>query len=325
MIKIINECNELIFEHHVGSVLINTNTTYSDIDLFRVYKNDLFLIDLCDWDKSLVRDIASNYFSDSSLHYADYNKIGGNISTHKTDITSISILNLLNELTTKTDGNPALLSKLISHLYAVKYNLILEIKNQELYNYYIDWLQSPGIAGLFWYRAKKMLWATLSSLPDRNKNWSQEFDGSPEHIQMRKEWMSYDQVYPTVDKILGYDSVNFRRIAQTILVATCVLTDNKTITDQEKIYLKKLREKSLTFEEYKQLKIYIWKEFRKAVEDMYQTYYLGRGYSIEEAKQKNIYGITAFFNFLSKVSNTQRLSIDNNFNVIPSIDTGKIR
>jgi hypothetical protein len=305
-------------------MLIDTNSTNSDIDLFKVYKNDFFLIDLCDWDKSLVMDIASNYFSDPSLHYADYNKIGGNISTYKTDITSISILNLLNELTTKKQGNPALLSKLLSHLYAIKYNLILEIKNQELYNHYLDWLQSPGIAGIFWNRAKKMLWSLLNSLPDRDKNWSQDFNGSPEHIQMKNEWLSCEQPFPTVDKTLGYDTVSFRRVAQSILVAISVLTD-KTISYQEKIYLKKIKEGSLTFEEYKQLKTYIWKEFRKAVEDMHQSYYLGRGYSIEEATQKNIYGVTAFFNFLSKVSNTQRLSIDNNFNAIPSIDTGKIR
>jgi hypothetical protein len=304
-----NECNDLIFEHYVGSVLIDNSSTDSDIDLFRIYKNEFVIIDSGIWHETAVMDIALRYCNTNALHYMK--------SEEKLDVTNISILKLLDLLSCQDtkDVDISMLSRAVSHLYAIKYNLILEIKDQELYNLYIDWLKSPAISGIFWDRIKQVFWGSLDSLPDKEKNWSQKFDGSQEHSQLREQWLMYNKKYPVVDEKVGYDTVNCKRIIQDILIATCILTPNKIITNEEKQYLNRIREGSLPFKEYKQVKSHVWKQFRTAVESMTQAYYLGEGYSIEEARQKNMFGVESFFNFLAKISNTRALSVDNNLNI----------
>jgi hypothetical protein len=307
---ITNEYNELIFEHYVGSKLIDNCSENSDIDLFSVYKNDLVIVDPGLWEDSTLLDIAINNVNTSVIHY---DKLVENVNL---DVTNVSILDLLNNLSSSKIENSAHLSKIVSHLYAVKYNLISEIKNQELFNLYVDWLKTPTNSGLFWYKIKTAYWARLSSLPDRENNWSQEYDSSDKHTQMKKDWEQYDSTWPVVDNRIGYDGILSKKIIQSILIATCVLTPNKIITTEEKQYLNKIREGLLSFEDYKVVKSYVWKKFRSVSDTMTQCYYLGEGYSIEEAKQKNMYGIESFFKFLSKVSSTKVLSIDNNLNTI---------
>ena len=304
-----NECNDLIFEHYVGSVLIDNTSAESDIDLFRIYKNEFFIVEPGIWLDTTVMHIASRYCNGEALKYRK--------PAENSDIINTSILNLLDVLTCQTVEvtNISMLSQVLSHLYAIKYNLILEIKDQELYHLYVDWLKNPAISGIFWNRIKQVFWGILNSLPDKDNNWSQKFNGSAEHIQLRDQWLLYNKKYPIVNEKIGYDALNFKRIIQDIVIATCVLTPNSIVTTEQKQYLNRIRDGVLPFEEYKLVKSHVWKQFRVAVESMAQGYYLGEGYSIEEAKQKNMFGVESFFNFLAKTSNTQALSIDNNLNI----------
>jgi hypothetical protein len=51
--------------------------------------------------------------------------------------------------------------------------------------------------------------------------------------------------------------------------------------------------------EIKDIKIQLWKNARKALESPMSSYLMGKGLSLQEAKQKNLFGLQGFLNFIN--------------------------
>jgi hypothetical protein len=270
-----HECGSLIFSHTVGSALIDNRSEDSDVDILSVYTHSMSVNMLIPIDIDVT-----------SVHSTEY-------KTPVIDGLSVTGISVVYDLINDTEIPMSTLSKIISHLYAVKYNLMLSVDDKEVFNFYNDWLRSPGFAPHFWNRAKTVLWQALSSLPDVSCNWSQKFDGSDSHIASRDTWTkTRNSKYPVVDPILGYDSWLALKTFQTIFVARAVLLPNCLVSDDEKQFLKRLKYGKVSFEEYTQSKKTVWRKFRIAGEGPHSFYFLGEGYNLEDSKNRNIYGIS---------------------------------
>ena len=267
-----HECGSLIFSHTVGSALIDNRSEDSDIDTFKVYTHSMSV--------NMLIPIDIDLTNVNSVEY----------QTPLIDEFSTTGISLVYDLINDNEMPAHTFSKIISHLYAVKYNLMLSVDDKEIFNFYNDWLKSSGFAPQFWRRAKNNLWQRLSSLPDTACNWSQKFDGSAAHITARDNWTKINTRYPVIDPTVGYDIWLAQKTFQTIFVAKAVLLPNCLVSDAEKLFLKKLKYGKVSFEEYTQAKKSTWRNFKAAVESMHSFYFLGEGYNLEESKNRNIYG-----------------------------------
>jgi len=267
-----HECGSLIFSHTVGSALIDNRSEDSDVDTFNVYTHSMSV--------NMLIPIDIDLTNVNSVEY----------KTPLVDELSITGISLVYNLINDTEIPSHTFAKIIMHLYAVKYNLMLSVDDKEVFNFYNDWLKSPGFAPHFWRRAKNNLWQRLSSLPDLTCNWSQKFDGSAPHIAAKEIWSKTHTKYPLVDPIVGYDTWLAQKTFATIFCAKAVLLPNCRVSDDEKQFLKRLKYGKASFEEYTQAKKSAWRNFKAAVESMHSFYFLGEGYNLEESKNRNIYG-----------------------------------
>jgi len=268
-----HECGSLIFSHTVGSALIDNRGEDSDIDILSVYTHSMSINMLIPIDIDVT-----------SVHSAEY-------TNPVIDGLSMTGISLVHSLINNTEIPMSTFSKIISHLYAVKYNLMLSVDDKEVFNFYNDWLKSPGFAPHFWNRARDVISYSLLSLPDVTCNWSQKFNGSDAHITARNNWTkTRNSKFPVVDPILGYDNWLALKMFQTTFIATAVLLPNCTVSDDEKQFLKRLKYGKVPFGEYALAKKTAWQKFRKTVEGPYSFYFLGEGYNLEDSKNKNIYG-----------------------------------
>lgn len=277
--NIYEECGDLLFEHNVGSILIGTQTDTSDVDAFQVY---------------ITRYCPRLY----GLHIPkgiDFTKICYaeiNTDNKLLDIYGVTMYTLIRTLLFDEIDHPVHLSKTISHLYAVKNEQITTVYQEEAFCFYVNWLKSPGFSSQFWSRVKNVFFNHLSCIPDQECNWSQKFDGSSEHTQKKETWEQLKILqYPVVNKEVGYDVFQARKVLQTLLVAKSILLQQKGILDNEKDFLLRLKDHQVTFDEYKKVKGVIWREFRKAVEDNSLSFLGGSSHSIETSKKLGTYGI----------------------------------
>lgn len=296
-VVIVKECGDLIFDHYIGSELLNNRAESSDYDLLKVHKTK-FSINDCFIENHILNMSKQSFFNVPFFE----NKIVKE-QTVTEDTVSIDILALLLYLIDIEKSNVVLLSKIASHLYAVKYNLVTNIKDHNIYSFYVEWLKSPGIAHLFWQKYRQILWTSLSSLPDKNLNWSQKYNNSIEHETAKNNWEILEfPRYPTVDSELGYDPLETKRIIQTLMICTAILT-NESLSQENKNLLTDLKNHQINFNDYLVFKKTTWKQFRIASESLNSLYFLGDGHSIEESKIKGTYGLQGLKNLFNLVSN----------------------
>lgn len=288
------ECGDLVLDHDIGSRLIGTASADSDFDKFHIYKTKIVIFP----GFNPLNEIDTNFEN-------THEKLNSNIYdvTSMYDVTSISFIELIEYLCLSKDLNGVLLAKILQHLYAIKNNhSSLNIHNNETYEMYVNWLRSPGAAENFWLTCRNKLNQLLVSLPDKEYNWSQQFNSSEEHIQARDTWSSLKNQWPKVDKKTGYDPTESRIIFSNLLLGESILSDNKTISTSDLNFLIKLRNCKINFSQYKSFKKDIWERFFDATGTMNARYFLGDGYSINESKNKNVYGFSGLNNLIEKMT-----------------------
>ena len=282
--QIKNECGDLLFKHLVGSTLIDNASPTSDVDWFNVHKSILI------WDPLFITRNNSYSF----VCYADF----------VNDSISIDITELIKTFTQATEiQSISYYSKILSHLYAIKYELISDIRDAEAFEFYLDWLKSPGIANIFWINIQTMFWKYLEAIPDNECNWSQDFDDSVKHAECKTSWGKLQVLsWPVVNKNLGYDNIHARRAFQDLFILKSILLSNSSITDDQRNFLNRVKNGEVPFDEYKKAKKIIWQDARLALESCHNLYFLGHGYSLEYSLQKKVFGIKGILNLIDKCS-----------------------
>jgi len=276
-----SECGDLCFKHLVGSALFNNTSKNSDVDWLCVHKSTFI------WNPLYI-----HHYDHSIVSYTDF--VNENLS--------IDMKNLVCAFTqVKEKQQIPHLSMILSHLYAIKYELITDIRDTEAFEFYLDWLQSPGNAGMFWNNIKNLSWRYLDTIPDNDRNWSQEFDDSEKHMECKKTWENLGLTrLPIVNKNLGYDNNQARRAFQDLFIIQSILLPNSMITDDQRNFLNRVRNGEVPFDEYKLAKKHIWKQTRLALESWHHIYFLGYGYSLEESQHKKVFGTRGIINLINR-------------------------
>lgn len=289
------ELGNPIFEHYIGSELINSRTEGSDYDILKIYTDKLIIND-----NFLIGFLPSLDWSINKMSFDTNNEIC-------IDYKHMSMYALISGLLDTKDDFIVNLSWIVSHLYAIKFNIIKYIYNEDLFALYKKWLMVPGNSRNFWNKCRNQFYLELICLPDKTFNWSQMFNGSTEHISAKENWDKLNTLgilrYPTVEKV-GYDPIATKRVFAHLIICTCILND-RLISNSESSVLMKIKNHEIKFDEYLQLKKYIWSEFRKATESINAVYFLGKGLSMEESLDSTLYGIYGITNL---VRNTTTLT-----------------
>lgn len=196
-------------------------------------------------------------------------------------------------------------SHVIKHLAAIKFDKI-DIVNQELFSKYLNFLCVPGNGLNFWQQARISYDNFWNCIPSVECNWSQKFDGSnQEHVNKKNNWSIYNDYYPTVDSKVGYD-VNYVVWLLTDIILIKHILFNEHIIDKEEIdVIMKIKNKDVHWDEVKDIKINLWKNARKGLESPMSSYLLGRGMSLQEAQQKNLFGLQGFLNTVNSFEETK--------------------
>jgi hypothetical protein len=276
--KLIFDCDDVCFQHPIGSELINIRSEDSDFDVLQVCKSKIFTNSKKFSYVPHDIDFSSIYhYQSSDFKIHDFMTVTGN---------SI-ILSLLN----RRKPSAIDLGKILSHLYAIKYNLIEKIDDKETFDLYTNWLKVPGLANLFWDFVKSTLWNMLATSPTKELNWSQNFDNSEKHNETKKRYYELGiNRYPTVDSMLGYDIIQYKKSLQIIFIAKSLLSFDSVVSDEELFFLNRIKNRQVSYEEYQVSLKKIWKDFRIASESIHQCYFLGKGYTLDESKEQGLFG-----------------------------------
>jgi hypothetical protein len=272
------EHNNPIFEAVVGSYLTETNKENSDRDsiLFYSHKvqiNPFFAFPNNDevlsitYDKGLMQEQASAILANYAAMLLRPKNLKQNEFSHA-----------------------------IKHLAAIKFDKI-SIINQELFSKYYDFICVPGNGLNFWQQARLSYENFWNCIPSVEYNWSQKFDGNnQEHVDKKNNWNMYNDYYPTVDSKVGYD-INYVVWLLTDMILIKHILFNDHIIDKEEVdTIMRIKNKDVSWDEIKTIKIQLWKNARKGLESPMSSYLLGRGMSLQEAQQKNLFGLQGFLN-----------------------------
>ena len=276
------EHSKPIFETIVGSNLTGTNTENSDRDsiLFYSHKvqiNPFFTFPNNDevlsitYDKGLMQEQASVILANYAAMLLRPKNLDKNQFSH-----------------------------VIKHLAAIKFGKT-NIIDQNLFSKYYDFICVPGNGFNFWQQARLSYDNFWNCIPSAECNWSQKFDGDNQnHIDKKNSWNMYnDHYYPTVDNKVGYD-VNYVVWLLTDMILIKHILMNEHIIDKEEIdIIMRIKNRDVHWNEIKDIKIQLWKNARKSLESPMSSYLMGRGLSLQEAKQKNLFGLQGFLNFIN--------------------------
>lgn len=276
------EHSKPIFETIVGSNLTGTNTENSDRDsiLFYSHKvqiNPFFTFPNNDevlsitYDKGLMQEQASVILANYAAMLLRPKNLDKNQFSH-----------------------------VIKHLAAIKFGKT-NIIDQNLFSKYYDFICVPGNGFNFWQQARLSYDNFWNCIPSAECNWSQKFDGENQnHIDKKNSWNMYnDHYYPTVDNKVGYD-VNYVVWLLTDMILIKHILMNEHIIDKEEIdIIMRIKNRDVHWNEIKDIKIQLWKNARKSLESPMSSYLMGRGLSLQEAKQKNLFGLQGFLNFIN--------------------------
>lgn len=276
------EHSKPIFETIVGSNLTETNTENSDRDsiLFYSHKvqiNPFFTFPNNDevlsitYDKGLMQEQSSAILANYAAMLLRPKNLDKNQFSH-----------------------------VIKHLAAIKFGKT-NIIDQDLFSKYYDFICVPGNGFNFWQQARLSYDNFWNCIPSVECNWSQKFDGENQnHIDKKNSWNTYnDHYYPTVDNKVGYD-VNYVVWLLTDMILIKHILMNDHIIDKEEIdTIMRIKNRDVHWNEIKDIKIQLWKNARKSLESPMSSYLMGRGLSLQEAKQKNLFGLQGFLNFIN--------------------------
>ena len=276
------EHSKPIFETIVGSNLTGTNTENSDRDSILFYSHEIQInpfftfpnndeVLSITYDKGLMQEQASVILANYAAMLLRPKNLDKNQFSH-----------------------------VIKHLAAIKFGKT-NIIDQDLFSKYYDFICVPGNGFNFWQQARLSYDNFWNCIPSVECNWSQKFDGENQtHIDKKNSWNMYnDHYYPTVDNKVGYD-VNYVVWLLTDMILIKHILMNEHIIDKEEIdIIMRIKNRDVHWNEIKDIKIQLWKNARKSLESPMSSYLMGRGLSLQEAKQKNLFGLQGFLNFIN--------------------------
>jgi hypothetical protein len=282
------ECGRILLKHRIGSKLLGTTTEDSDDDYMNLHKSM----------------IVSPDFGLGSFDY-----VGVSRNDLNEDQSCFSMIgHILNLVDRKKNVHPSTLGKIFSHLYAVKHDLIDEIYDRDSYDLYHDFLLSPGYANGFWLKSRELFSVLKFAIPDRECDWIDHFDNSPLHSIKKAKWGELGKFRePEVDDELGYDLYYSKRFLQDMIVVTAVLNqEGKKIDQEKKDFIIRLKNKSVEFDEYKEIKEELWHDFHGALSSVRHQYFLGEGHDIEQSISRKTFGNRGLINLFINLSELQR-------------------
>ena len=282
------EHQKLIFSSPVGSKLIGVETSKSDEDYLSVYshkviQNPFFVFPM---DNEVV-----------SVNH-DNNTLQETVSMTATHVASC-VLN-----PNSLDAN--LISTFLSLLAAVKFKYTT-IHDEAKFENLKSLLCVPGNGKRFWQYTSQHHYNLWECMPTREHNWSQQFDGSDQwHCNSKKQWgeLVYNY-YPVVSQKVGYDVKFVSWILKDLVLIKNIILNNTIINEEDRKMIQDVKAQTVDLEELQSYKTKLWSQVRKAAETPMSTYLLGEGMSLEEAKNKNLFGLQGFLNTVNSFEETQ--------------------
>lgn len=276
------EHEKLIFTIPVGSKLIGVENSESDEDFLSIYthnviKNPFFVFPI-----------------DNEVTSVDYKN---SVMQETSSITAAHIISSI--LNPRSLGSNAI-STILSLLAAVKYDCV-SVNNQDLFNVFKTFLSVPGNGKMFWQYAAQHVFDVWQYMPTVDNNWSQKFDSeNSHHLHCKQEWSNLVHgYYPVVSQKVGYDKKFVAWLLKDLILIKNIVAIDKIINTEESDIIKSVKAEELGLVELQKYKIKLWSEVRKALESPTSTYLLGKGISLEEAKNKNLFGLQGFLNIVN--------------------------
>jgi hypothetical protein len=269
------EIGDVLFSHPVGSDLCGTRISSSDFDRLHICKS-VTGFSFFGWLAKFndVQTVTPN-LSNCQIYDDNYYWTG-----HHTISQFMNMGNI----------HPVHLSKIISHLAAIKFDKVDNITDPIVFKKYKQWLQSPGLGPIFWLVFSKRINYSMMGLPDLENNWSQPIGALTEPLLKSKEYwrMSGETAWPEIKPGLGYDPFLSAKIFQTILLAINILKNSPEIlTSDEQEFIIKLKHGSIGYAAYKKQKNLILHQLN---EIKICRYLLGYGDTLENSKQLKTFG-----------------------------------
>lgn len=273
------EHEQLIFYVPVGSRLIGVQNSESDEDLLSIYTH------------SVIKNPFFVFPIDNEVTSVDFKN---NVMQETSSMTAAHIISSI--LNPGSLGSNAI-STILSLLAAIKYDYV-SVNNQDLFKVFKNFLLVPGNGKMFWQYAAQHVFNVWQCMPTVDNNWSQKFDGDNNHHQhCKQEWSNLVHgYYPVVSQKVGYDKKFVAWLLKDLILIKNIVANDKIINTEESDIIKSVKAEELGLVELEKYKIKLWSDVRKALESPTSTYLLGKGIGLEEARNKNLFGLQGFIN-----------------------------
>ena len=277
------EIGDVLFSHPIGSDLCGTRISSSDFDRLHICKEvtgfSFFSLPIKFNDvQTLTPNLSNCQVHDDNYYWTGHHTVSQFVNTR--DIDSCQF------------------SKVISHLAAIKFNKVDDIKDPIVFEKYKQWLQSPGLGPFFWPAFSKRIDCSMMGLPDLENNWSQPVGELTDKLRKSKEYwdLSGEFCWPEIKPGLGYDPRLSAKLFQTILLATNILKNSPEIlTTEEQEFIIDLKCGNIGYNGYKKQKSLILHRFQEVTN---LSYFLGYGDSVEHSKHLKTFGLDGIMQIL---------------------------
>jgi len=277
------EIGDVLFSHPIGSDLCGTRIASSDFDRLHICKSvsgfSFFSLPIkFNNVQTSSPNLSDNTISNDNVHWTGHYTVSQFVNTR--------------------DIDPCQLSKIVSHLVAIKFNKVDSVTDTVILEKYTQWLKSPMLGTEFWKKFEDRVNLSMLGLPDLENNWSQPIGELTDKLTKFKEYwhLSGEHRWPEITPGLGYDPRLSAKLLQTVLLATNILKNSpEPLTSDEQEFIIKLKRGSIGYATYKKQKSLILHRFREATN---RSYLLGYGDSVEQSKHLKTFGLNGMMQIL---------------------------
>lgn len=282
-VKNYEEIGDILFSHPIGSELCGTRTSSSDIDRLHICASvsgfSFFALPIkFNHVQSMTPNLSDNTLIDDNFYWTGHYTVSQFVNTR--------------------DIDPCQLSKVISHLAAIKFNKVDSVTDIAILEKYTQWLKSPMLGTEFWKNFADRVKLSMMGLPDLENNWSQPIGDLTDKLRKSKEYwdLSGEHRWPEITPGLGYDPRLSAKLFQTILLATNILKNSpEPLTTEEQEFIIKLKSGNIGYNSYKKQKSLILHGFQEVTN---RSYLLGYGDSVEQSKHLKTFGLDGIMQIL---------------------------
>lgn len=268
-----------IFTTPVGSTLIGVENSNSDEDYLSVYSHNV------NTNPFFVFPI------DNEVVSVAYNN---NTMQETVSMTAAHIMSCI--LNPNSLGSNAV-SMFLSLLAAIKFECI-DVFDDVKFKKFKNFLCVPGNGKIFWQYSSQNIYNVWECMPTDEKNWSQNFDaGNTQHHADKENWNRLVHgYYPVVSQKVGYDKKFVAWLLKDLVLIKNIILNDTIINDEDRKMIRNVKMENVSLQDLNAYKITLWSQVRKATETPMSTYLLGKGMSLDEAKNKNLFGLQGFLN-----------------------------